>query len=135
MTTQRQFAANRRNAKRSTGPRTTAGKQKSSRNALRHGLSLLDHSDSSAGAMVSAIAGALAGEQATENQLSAAKNIAHAQVDLARIYAIRAEQWSKINLNEILGDNTKELRRLASLDRYERYARTRRRKASKSLGL
>src|SRR5579859_4383002 len=108
MTTQKQFAANRANAKRSTGPRTTAGKQKSSRNALRHGLSLLDHSDSSAGAMVSAIAGALAGEQATENQLSAAKNIAHAQVDLARIYTIRAEQWSKINLNEILGDNTKE---------------------------
>ena len=30
--------ANRRNAQRSTGPRTTEGKQKSSRNALKHGL-------------------------------------------------------------------------------------------------
>ena len=31
-------AANRRNAKRSTGPRTVAGKQRASRNALKHGL-------------------------------------------------------------------------------------------------
>jgi hypothetical protein len=33
-----QIAANRRNALRSTGPRTAAGKAVSSRNALRHGL-------------------------------------------------------------------------------------------------
>ena len=33
-----QVAANRENAKRSTGPRTPAGKAKSSRNALRHGF-------------------------------------------------------------------------------------------------
>jgi hypothetical protein len=39
MATARQIAANRRNAQRSTGPRTAAGKSTSSRNALRHGLS------------------------------------------------------------------------------------------------
>ena len=38
MATRRQLEANRANARRSTGPRTTAGKQASSRNALRHGL-------------------------------------------------------------------------------------------------
>jgi hypothetical protein len=38
MTTWRQIAANRRNAGKSTGPRTEAGKQRSRRNALRHGL-------------------------------------------------------------------------------------------------
>ncbi|MGH9433542.1 MAG: hypothetical protein ACRD3T_18585 [Terriglobia bacterium] len=32
-----QFAANRRNATKSTGPRSRAGKIRSSRNALRHG--------------------------------------------------------------------------------------------------
>ena len=38
MATAAQIAANRRNALRSTGPRTAAGKAVSSRNALRHGL-------------------------------------------------------------------------------------------------
>jgi hypothetical protein len=38
MTTWRQIAANRRNAEKSTGPRTEAGKRRTRRNALRHGL-------------------------------------------------------------------------------------------------
>lgn len=39
MTTEKQIAANRRNANRSTGPKTHEGKIRSSRNALKHGLS------------------------------------------------------------------------------------------------
>jgi hypothetical protein len=38
MATERQIAANRQNAKSSTGPRTAYGKRRSRRNALRHGL-------------------------------------------------------------------------------------------------
>jgi hypothetical protein len=38
MTSFRQIEANRRNALRSTGPRTGEGKQQSRRNAVRHGL-------------------------------------------------------------------------------------------------
>ena len=38
MTSKRQIAANRRNARRSTGPKSAAGKASSSANALRHGL-------------------------------------------------------------------------------------------------
>jgi hypothetical protein len=38
MTTPAQIAANRRNARKSTGPRTEAGKEVSAGNALRHGL-------------------------------------------------------------------------------------------------
>ena len=38
MTSNRQIEANRGNAKRSSGPRTEAGKKRSSRNSLRHGL-------------------------------------------------------------------------------------------------
>jgi hypothetical protein len=38
MATEAQVAANRRNADRSTGPRTAAGKEVASRNALSHGL-------------------------------------------------------------------------------------------------
>jgi hypothetical protein len=39
MTSFRQIKANRRNALRSTGPKTEEGKRQSRRNALRHGLS------------------------------------------------------------------------------------------------
>jgi hypothetical protein len=39
MTSFRQIEANRRNAQHSTGPKTEAGKKRSRRNALRHGLS------------------------------------------------------------------------------------------------
>jgi hypothetical protein len=38
MATRKQIEANRRNARKSTGPRTAAGRAASSRNALRHGL-------------------------------------------------------------------------------------------------
>jgi hypothetical protein len=38
MTSSRQIEANRRNATRSTGPTTETGKQRSRRNAVRHGL-------------------------------------------------------------------------------------------------
>ena len=38
MATQAQIAANRKNAKQSTGPRTTEGKARASRNATKHGL-------------------------------------------------------------------------------------------------
>ena len=37
MSTSKQIAANRRNALKSTGPRTLLGKRRSSRNALKHG--------------------------------------------------------------------------------------------------
>ncbi len=39
MTTERQVAANRRNARRSTGPRSGGGKERASRNSYRYGLS------------------------------------------------------------------------------------------------
>lgn len=38
MATQSQIEANRRNARRSTGPRSTEGKARSSQNALKHGI-------------------------------------------------------------------------------------------------
>ncbi len=38
MTTQKQRAANRRNAKKSTGPKTAGGRNRSKVNALKHGL-------------------------------------------------------------------------------------------------
>ena len=40
MATEKQLRANRENAKKSTGPKTSGGRARSSRNALSHGLSL-----------------------------------------------------------------------------------------------
>lgn len=41
MTSQARLDANRRNALRSTGPRSAAGKARSAQNALKHGLASL----------------------------------------------------------------------------------------------
>jgi hypothetical protein len=40
MASERQIAANRRNAQKSTGPKSVQGKKRSSKNAYRHGLSV-----------------------------------------------------------------------------------------------
>jgi hypothetical protein len=41
MASAKQIAANRRNAARSTGPRTLSGKKRASMNAIRHGLGVV----------------------------------------------------------------------------------------------
>jgi hypothetical protein len=130
LATEKQIAANRANAKRSTGPRTAAGKLKTSRNAYRHGLSGPVPTDPSTSTYVNLIARTVAGEQANENRLTSAAEFARVQLELLRIQAIRAEQCAKMNLNN--GD-IQELKRLAALDRYERYALTKHRRASQEL--
>ena len=85
--------------------------------------------------MVNGITRAIAADQAIEHRLTTARDFANAQAELVRIQAIRAEQWSKVKLDDALDEDAKNVKRLASLDRYERYALTKRRKASKKLGL
>ena len=129
LATEKQIAANRANAKRSTGPRTAAGKLKSSRNAYRHGLS--SSMPLASAAEVNFMALELAGEYATEDRLISAAHFASAQMELFRIRAIRSDQYAKVDLFNT--NNLKELKRLAAIDRYERYALTKRRRASKQL--
>ena len=128
MASEKQIAANRANAKRSTGPKTLAGKMASSRNAFRHGLSGPLRLDPVTADKVDAIAHALAGEEANEDQLTSATGFAQAQFELLRICATRTELTQNTRL-----DNTQELRRIAALDRYERYGLTKRRRASNKL--
>ena len=130
MASEKQIAANRRNAQRSTGPKTAAGKLKSSRNALRHGLSGPAPPDPATRAKINSLAGLLVGQQADEIRSAAAKEFASAQVELLRIGSVRKEKLRNFNLSNF---TLKELRRLAALDRYERYALTRRRRAYRSL--
>jgi hypothetical protein len=133
MASEKQIAANRANAMRSTGPKTSAGKRKSSRNAYRHGLSGEVPQDSATSAKVEAIARELAGEQASKGHLTSAASFVRAQLELIRIRSIRAEQLAKIDLSDRKSGTMRELQRLVALDRYERYAHTHRRRASQKL--
>jgi hypothetical protein len=102
---------------------------KSSRNALRHGLSV-PFSLSMTTAKADALARVLASDQADVDQLAAATEVAHAQMELLRIRAVRAEMTAQVDLGSA---DVETLRRLAALDRYERFALTKRRRASQKL--
>jgi hypothetical protein len=126
MASEKQIAANRANAKRSTGPRSAVGKSKSSRNARRHGLSCPLRLDCATSERIEALTRLLVGEGRSE-QLGAAAEIAEAQLELLRVRAVRREMHGEIDPNRC---NIQQLRRLAAIDRYERLAHTRRRLAS-----
>lgn len=81
-------------------------------------------------AKAAAIARSLASNPADEEQLAAATEVAEAQLELLRIRSVRAELMTGVNLPS--GD-LEHLRRLAALDRYERLAATKRRRASRKL--
>ena len=126
MTSEKQILANRANALKSTGPRSAAGRMRSSLNAYRHGLSLPITWDPQAQAQIEAVAQAIAGEPAGEDQLQAAKAIAEAQFDLKRIRATRTAATPSV-LGEL--PDSKVLTGLCALDRYGRLARARRKLA------
>jgi hypothetical protein len=117
-------AANRANAARSTGPRTRAGKQRSARNALRHGLNQPVLADPGLAAEAADLAGRIAGEDATEPRRAVALRIAETQVDIQRIRRVREQIM--VEGFAAAGDITARLMRL---DRYERRALSRRKSA------
>jgi hypothetical protein len=86
MATERQIAANRRNAVKSTGPRSSAGKRRARRNSCRHGLSV-----AAAGRpeQVEKLARKIAGAGADAMVLEQARSVAQAQLDLTQIRRIR----------------------------------------------
>ena len=130
MATDRQIAANRANALRSTGPKTAVGLARSSRNAVRHGLSCPLQLDFAMSEKADAIAHILAGKGANDEQLTSTMEVAHAEVELLRIRRVRAELMAAI---DVACCDPHQLRRLVALDRYERYAHTKRRRASAKL--
>ena len=85
MSTAKQAAANRRNARRSSGPRSIAGKQRVSRNACRHGLSVSITVDRAFGEQIEQLAREIAGDTQSEVKLECARAIAAAELDLARV--------------------------------------------------
>jgi hypothetical protein len=89
MTSDRQRAANRRNAQRSTGPRSPAGKCASRRNALRHGLSARLGNDPAHDVRVEALAKIIVGPDGPPGALHYARIAADATLQIVNIRANR----------------------------------------------
>ena len=123
MATEKQIRANRENAKKSTGPKTAAGRTRSSRNALRHGLSLPLTPNTEMAAKADLIRKSLVSEQGKPTRVVAAIEFAQAQLDLLRIRAVRGQMMAEL---DSVSDDLTQLRRLAALDRYEARALARR---------
>jgi hypothetical protein len=87
MATERQIAANRRNAVKSTGPRSSAGKRRARRNSYRHGLSV---AATGSPEQVEKLARKIAGAGADAMVLEQARTVAQAQLDLTQIRRMRA---------------------------------------------
>src|SRR5262245_54859712 len=85
MASERQVAANRRNARKSAGPRSGAGKNRSSRNAYRHGLTLNITSTAAFAKQLHKLARKIAGNTEDAIVLERARAIAQAELELARV--------------------------------------------------
>src|ERR1700722_7937783 len=97
---ERKRAANRANARRSTGPRTAAGKARVAQNAVRHGLTRPVLPDPALVAAVETCARAICGlgpeagpdaaaDPALQFKLHLARRIAQAQAELAQVQRVR----------------------------------------------
>src|SRR5215813_7017287 len=119
-------AANRRNARRSTGPRTAAGKARAARNAHRHGLTVCPLNDLAF--MRAAMALARAILQMGKDPENSERHLRAMQIAIAhtRVRQVR-EAKRKLPASGLEWDEL--TRRLASLDRYEERALARRKMA------
>jgi hypothetical protein len=89
MTSAAKINANRRNAQRSTGPRSAAGKARTRSNALRHGLSVRPSYDPAAAAQIEEFAIEFCAGSVVAEQGDLALRAAEAEVDMARVRAAK----------------------------------------------
>jgi hypothetical protein len=130
VTSARRREANRRNARASTGPRTSAGKARAAQNARRHGLSLPARYDPSRFDEIEALARAIAGADGDAERLELARRIAEAQIDVIRARAARRDLFPASTAALL---EPAAIARLAAIDRYERRAWSRRKRAIRAL--
>jgi hypothetical protein len=137
MTTSRKSTANRENARASTGPKTSAGKARSARNAFRHGLAIPIWCDGFLATDARVLARTIVGANASPALLRLAERVAEAQIDLVRVRKIRLSLIMPAPDDEALPAAVQKLsqysRQLEALDRYERRASSRRKFAIRDL--
>ena len=89
MASEGQIAANRRNARKSTGPRSGAGKNRSSRNAYRYGLTLSITSSAAYAKQLDRLVREIAGNTEDPILLERARAVAQAELALARVRRVK----------------------------------------------
>ena len=135
MASDRQLAANKRNACLSSGPRTPAGKLRSRDNAFRHGLATRVGNDPAMADDIERLAKRLAGYSNDFWHSDYARTVAECYLDLRRIRAARTEVLRRVGELEAAAPSEHELAAAAveRINRYERRVLSRRRKALKEL--
>jgi hypothetical protein len=88
MASERQIAANRRNARNSAGPRSTSGKKRASQNAFRHGLTK-PISSAEFDREVETLARQIAGDTEDKITTERARDAAAAVLELARVQRVK----------------------------------------------
>ena len=94
MTSARKIRTNRANARASTGPRTAEGRNRSARNARRHGLSLPVLADPVLSQDVAELTREIAGSTPSRELYELARRVAEAQIDLRRVRHARYDLLS-----------------------------------------
>ena len=89
MTSETKRAASRRNAARSTGPRSAVGKKRASQNALRHGLAISLHEDAAAQAEIERMAKLICGGGASRLKHELALVMAESEIVQRRVRMAR----------------------------------------------
>ena len=121
MTTERQIAANRLNARKSTGPRSVAAKERASRNAYRHGLSSSLPSSGATAKRLDEFARKIAGGSKNEIVLEHARCAAQAERDLACVRRVkvaliqRVSALGALDAPQVFGSLAEDIRYLKSV--------------------
>jgi hypothetical protein len=135
MTSPAKIRANRRNTLRSTGPRSIAGKAIAARNSRRHGLTLPVLDEPSLSREVVALARVIETSEIGREEDRAghvlACRVAEAMIDLRRVRLAKLPLVGTLHANPC---DTRALSQLARLDRYERYALGRGKRAIREFG-
>jgi len=130
MASDQQLAANRRNVRKSTGPASDSGKRTSRVNALRHGLATRLDRDPILSVEAEKMADIFSRARGGPIGALNVRDAAEAEIHLLRIGKIRVSIYATFYRSaRSLEDLTQLNEELRKLDRYERRAYSRRRRA------
>jgi|SRR6516164_298615 len=96
MATDRQIAANRHNARRSTGPRSSAGRNRSRRNSYRHGLAAGVTLNAERIKHIERLARKIAGNSTDVLAVECARTLAQAEYELVQIRRSKVALISRV---------------------------------------